>query len=309
MIFQSDYSVCIGRTIQDDYYRIDKLPALGNKVNSVYIESRPGGGMANTTCALSEYGSKSYLVGPIGDDFLTDDLLSSLRVHGVDVSYIYRDPGQKNFVHEILLYEDERIIMLNRGEKPLSYLPNKETFELIDGAGVLYSDVQSFGFFDRPLDMLKRAKERGTHIFVDGEPGSIKSLEEAEEYFSLASIISLNDFALKFYAGDEGEDKIRRLIGGTDKIVLLTRAKYGVTVMTRDLRMDVPAYNVPVLDTTGAGDTFNAAFIHSILSGENPVEAAKFGNAAASYCVAHVGARSGAVPREEIWNYISLASK
>ena len=305
MIFQSNYAVCVGRTIQDDYYRLDRLPEPGNKVNSIYVESRPGGGMANTTCALSAYGSGAYLVGPVGDDFMTEDLLSSLTIHGVDVSYMYRDPGQKNFVHEIFLYEDERIIMLHRGEKPLSFVPNQKTYDLIDNAAVLYSDVQSFGFFKNPLDMLTRAKARGTHIFIDGEPGSIKNLQEAETYFSLASILSLNDFALKFYAGSEGEDKVRRLIGDTDKIVLLTRAKHGVTVMTRDMQVDVPAYDVPVVDTTGAGDTFNGAFAAGRVEGLSIREVIRFANAAAALSVGKIGAQGGMPWRKDVEDMLS----
>ena len=304
MKFQSDYVVCIGRTIQDDYYRLDRLPVPGNKVNSVYLESRPGGGMANTTCVAASLGTHTYLVGPIGDDFRTEELLRSVSDLGGDVSHMYRAPGEKNFVHEIFLYGDERIIMLHRGEKLLSFREDAEKLSLINHAAVVYSDILSFQYFSDPVGMLRRAAAGGTRVFIDAEPGSIRDLEEAEQYFSLASIISFNDFAMDFYCGREGEDKIRRLIGDTDKIVILTKAKDGAVVLTRDGRTAVPSYPVPVTDTTGAGDTFNGALIHGLLSGLDPVHAAVFANKAASYCVAHTGARAAAVDPQTILDYI-----
>ena len=67
----SGYVVCIGRSIRDDYYRIDTLPVLGGKVNASYLEWRPGGGMANTASVVAALGSRCYMLGGMGQDDYT----------------------------------------------------------------------------------------------------------------------------------------------------------------------------------------------------------------------------------------------
>lgn len=69
----------------------------------------------------------------------------------------------------------------------------------------------------------------------------------------------------------------------------VTRGRRGVTVFQGDHRTDVPGQQVPVLDPTGAGDTFCGTTVARILLGDHPVEAARRANAAAAEMVTAVG--------------------
>jgi sugar/nucleoside kinase (ribokinase family) len=74
-------------------------------------------------------------------------------------------------------------------------------------------------------------------------------------------------------------------------------------------RTHLPAYAVdPVVDTTGAGDAWAAGFLTSLLRGDNPRDAAAFGNATAAHCIMAVGASTGIKPAEQVRAYQTLAS-
>ena len=82
-------------------------------------------------------------------------------------------------------------------------------------------------------------------------------------------------------------------------MVVVTLAEKGCVIYTPDKEYRIPARKVPVADVTGAGDTFCSSFI-SQLDKLGIQKAAEFATAAASICVSHMGARSGAVSRERV---------
>lgn len=71
----------------------------------------------------------------------------------------------------------------------------------------------------------------------------------------------------------------------------------------------IPAYKVEPIDTTGAGDTFNASFVYGLSQGWDVQKAGKFANAAAGRAILGLGARSGVVGEAAVMNFINERSK
>ena len=83
-------------------------------------------------------------------------------------------------------------------------------------------------------------------------------------------------------------------------LVVVTLGADGCIIYKKgETPITVPARDVPIVDVTGAGDTFCSSFI-AVLDERDLKEAAEFATAAASICVSHMGARSGAVSKEEV---------
>lgn len=296
----SGYVVCIGRSIRDDYYRIDTLPVLGGKVNVSYLEWRPGGGMANTASVVAALGSRCYMLGGMGQDDYTQPLIQSVAKYGVCTDYLDIYPGRPNVVHQILLYGEERIILLQKMPYRLMVRDTPAKRALLQGASFVYSDMLSYKFLPNDHQLLTQLAAGGTRIFVDAEPTSATDKSDDDFYLQLASVISFNQGAVDYYFGDRGQQGVLDLIGDSDKIALLTRGKDGVLVCTRNGCTAVPGYPVKAVDTTGAGDTFSGAFMHALLQQQDPVQAARFACAASAVCVSSVGGRSGAVSRRQV---------
>ena len=73
---------------------------------------------------------------------------------------------------------------------------------------------------------------------------------------------------------------------------MVKRGEKGCYVASDEGCYEVPAYKVKVVDTTGAGDAFNAGFLYGLLKGKNLEDCARIGNYLASLCIQHVGART-----------------
>ncbi len=83
----------------------------------------------------------------------------------------------------------------------------------------------------------------------------------------------------------QGDEALVRRLAGRMPLVVLTRAERGATVLMEDQAVDVPAFPANVVDPTGAGDVFAAAFLSAFLKAGNPVAAARWACAAAACAI------------------------
>ena len=96
-----------------------------------------------------------------------------------------------------------------------------------------------------------------------------------------------------------GEDRSEVLARFPNKL-LITEGKNGVRYFNGIKEEVVPAYVVEPLDTTGAGDTFNAAFAVAVAEGREIDEALRFANCAAAISITKFGAQGGMPTRDEM---------
>ena len=89
------------------------------------------------------------------------------------------------------------------------------------------------------------------------------------------------------------------------KIVGLTRAEEGAHVCTADRSIDVPAYQVDVVDGTGAGDAFTAGFIHGHLEGWDLERTARFASAMGALATTAVGTTTAIKSYQQVYDFLS----
>jgi sugar/nucleoside kinase (ribokinase family) len=96
------------------------------------------------------------------------------------------------------------------------------------------------------------------------------------------------------------DEQACRELAGQGKLVVLKRGPVGCRVYAGTEVYDVGGFTVPVVDPTGAGDTFCGAFAVAMLDGLEPVAAARFANAAGALAVTRRGPMEGTPTRDEI---------
>lgn len=284
---------------------IDMLPRLSTEGEESFAP-HAGGAVFNTSIALGRLGADVQLFTGLSSDLFGDVLRNQLEASKVDAapSAISDRPTTLAFVklvdgHASYAFYDE-----NTAGRMLT----------IDDLPDVSADAMFFGGISLVVEpcasayealMLREAPTRLTMIDPNIRPSFIKDEEtyraRVMRMMSASDIVKTSDEDLEWISG--GTDA-NVLLGDNDtRIVLLTRGSKGVTIVTRDGSRDVLAEKATVVDTVGAGDTFNAGFLEGLSRGgflskkalpkanlDNLAEAAALGAKAAAITVSRAGA-------------------
>ena len=298
------YIVCIGKNAIDEYYTMDAYPALGEKAIIEYTGAIPGGFIANAAAVAGTLGAKCYMIDVLGNDQYTDALLNSMEQYNVKTDYIEIEKGAANYKTLILMVGVEKTILLLKTKKRAPIIDDKARV-LLGGARFVYSNILDLKRIANVRQVISEFTKAGAELFIDAETTTFVSREEDLFFFEKARIISLNEFALEKYCRGKGASALSELlINDPQKIILITLGAKGCRVLTSNGETVLPAYPVKPVDTTGAGDTFNAAFMFGLLMNWDVIDTARFATAAANRCVLLKGPRSGAVDSKEVIRFM-----
>jgi len=113
-------------------------------------------------------------------------------------------------------------------------------------------------------------------------------------------VVLLSEHELALLTGSGLEEGAEALLAEGVEIVAVKLGERGCYVTDGRNSFTQPAYRVKVVDTTGAGDAFNAGFIYGLRQGRSLPDCSRLGNRLASYCIQERGARAG-LPKADIF--------
>ncbi len=252
--------ICCGEAL------IDMLPresVAGEPAFAPYA----GGAVFNTAIALGRLGTPVQFFSGLSSDLFGDQLRSVLTDSHVDSSpaHVSDRPTTLAFVrltngHATYAFYDENTAgrMLTAAD-----LPDVTADALFFGGISLV--VEPCGDAYKTL-MLREAPQRLTMIDPNIRPGFVTDepayRERLAAMLAVADIVKISDEDLLWLTG--GTDATALLGSSATQVVLLTRGADGVTIATRRGQFDVAAERAVVVDTVGAGDTFNAGFLSGL---------------------------------------------
>lgn len=296
------YVAAIGHISADYYYQCQQEIVVGDKFFVRFLEMNPGGMVGNAASVLAMLGTPTKLFTALGQDGDTKPLLESFAPFGVDTSCVDVLAEYENMRTSILLSpggRDRTIMLYDTGDKPVAVLDDARR-AVLEGAACVYALMSNLKTLPGHKELFTALAQAGVKLMLDAECSTFTSAEDPEDvfYFQLASVVSFNEVAAAQYAGAAGEKALKAL--ARDRVVVITLGPQGCRVLAGDEDFSVPAYDIAPVDTTGAGDTFNAAFLHGWLKGWPLREAAEFAIAASNRAILHRGARGGAVGEAEV---------
>jgi len=278
----------IGENATDIVLRLAEFPARDGKTDAISREIRLGGQVASAVVAAAKWGLRTRYVGAIGSDHHGELHRAELRAFGVE-SHLLQAAGAESRLSYILVDHatGSRAVVCHRDPRvriEKSYL-KKEWFQRsrllhVDGENPEASRLAA-----------SWAREAGVPVMCD--------LDIFDE--GLRFLLTQVDFPVLSLG------ILEALAGSNDPLAALPsiRAKHGARLVCTTmgergaLGWDgqrfcyAPAYRVPVIDTTGAGDLFHAGFGYGMLRGWDTRRLLEFACAAAGLnCMAH-GARGG----------------
>ena len=263
------------------------------------------GGSSNYLITASRLGLRVGVVDCIGDDSLGDFYRAGLEAEGVDTSRIIVRRGGRT--------TGCVVVLTNRGKHAyigLEGVSQTLTADELDEdyvAGTKAFFMSGYPLAEAPISgavvkALRAAHTAGRHVFFDPSPIADKiQKEKLIEAVKSTDTLILNDREMGLVATALGvESEPASLIRLGAKRVVLKRGSDGCSIHTSKEMRDYPGFKVKVVDTTGAGDSFDAAIVYGILRGWNEADTATLANAVGAVKVGKKAAGRNVPTLEEV---------
>ncbi|MFN8593379.1 MAG: carbohydrate kinase family protein [Thermomicrobiales bacterium] len=293
--------VSVGGAGLDTVITLDRLPAHDEKVLGAFVGYVGGGPASNFACAASRLGLRATTLGKVGNDDAGRLIVKGFAQFGVDTSNIQVIPGQaSNFTICMIDPSGEKAVVV----VPMldEALPHDVVERVLPQSRLLFgmpNDREEFG------KLIAVAHASGTEVMIDVEATVVPDPPDMVNFLAGVDIASFNQASFTVATGDEPSlAAARKLLAHGPRLVVVTLGARGALAVSRDDIAESPGFAIEVVDTTGASDTFNAAFVRAMFDGASLVEGLRFANAAAALAVTGFGARGHLPDREEVARFL-----
>ncbi|AIM15719.1 MULTISPECIES: ribokinase [Neobacillus] len=282
----------IGSSSMDLVVTAQKRPNKGETILGESFKTVPGGKGANQAVAAARLGAKVHMVGCVGDDSFGKSVLDNFNKNGVLTTYVEPVTHCETGTAHITLAEGDNSIIVVKGAN------DHVTPKLVEKAlGVIRDSDIVLIQQEIPEETVeyvgKICREYKVPLLLNPAPARYLK----EEIIENATYITPNEHeATLLFQNEDLHTVLRRY----PNKLFITEGKNGVRYYDGKEEVLVPSFQVEVVDTTGAGDTFNAAFAVALAEGQSIKDSIRFANRAASLSVTKFGAQGGMPTREEV---------
>ncbi|MET1181608.1 ribokinase [Peribacillus simplex] len=282
----------VGSSSMDLVVTSTKRPMAGETVLGESFITVPGGKGANQAVAAARLGAEVSMVGCVGDDVYGEIILENLKKNHVNTEYVEPVTGSASGTAHITLSEGDNSIIVVKGANdfitPEYVQKAKKVIEESDIVMVQQEIPEET--VEYLAEMCNRLQKR---LLLNPAPARKLS----ESVIQQASFLTPNEHEFEILFN--GRDRTKVLTEYPNKL-FITEGKNGVRYFDGHEEKVVPSFEVEAVDTTGAGDTFNAAFAVAVAEGKSFDECLSFANRAASISVTKLGAQGGMPQRLEV---------
>lgn len=286
----------------DTLLKVDKIASAEEESFIYDYMEACGGSAANTMVGLARLGQSVGFVGKIADDHEGQLQIDCFQKEGVNTDGIIHSPKGKSGV--CLGFVDKkgaRALYINSGvndqiefrEIQASYITDTQFLHLSSFVG-----EKSFRAQKKLMSFLPDS------VKVSFDPGSLyaqKGLSAIEPIIQNSFVMMPNALELELITGEREIPKgAQMLIDMGVEIVAVKMGDKGCYISNGEEKMTLQPYKVPVVDTTGAGDAFDAGFLYGLVHNRTLEDCGRLGNFVASRSVMKMGARDGLPTREDL---------
>ena len=290
--------------------RIDRFPEMGKEILANSLDLTLGSSSAIFASNLSSLGSKVSFIGKIGKDGFASTVLNSLQSKGVDTSNIIQSETLNTGATIVLNFDQDRAMVTYPGA--MEDLKLKDiNFETIATAGHLHfsSIFLQPGIRNYLSKLFKKARSFGLTTSLDPQfdptekwdvnlsellPQLDVFMPNRSEFLALTATASL----------EEGIDKIKKL--APNLTIVVKDGANGAYGWNKAESIHQPAIlNEEVVDCIGAGDSFNAGFIHKYTQGESLKQCLEYGAITGAVSTTRAGG-TGAFESMKLINEMAL---
>jgi ribokinase len=288
--------VVVGSINLDLVAAAERVPLPGETLTGRTFSTFHGGKGANQAVAVGRLGYPVSMVGKVGDDSFGPELKSGLRKAGVDVRAVGTAKGSSG-VALINIGDDgqNNIVVIPGANGKLLPKDIMQSSAILRKAGMLLTQLEI------PLITMETiavfAHKNKIPLMLDPAPAR----ELPKGLLQCATWITPNESETRILCGLDANEPVTPgtaercadlLLARGPKNVVIKMGSQGAFLATAGgTREMIPPFAVKAVDSTAAGDAFNAGFAVSLLSGAAPVQAARYAAAVAAISVTRMGAQ------------------
>jgi ribokinase len=305
----SQKPIVVVGSINTDLVAVTKrIPAVGETVIGSDFQIHPGGKGANQAVAVARLGYPVRLVGRLGNDAFGTELRVHLEQAGVDIAGVSTSDGASGVAVIVVSRDGENIIVLAPGAN------SKVTPEDIDrNLSILRSAGMVLAQLEIPVEtveyLARVCARENVPLILDPAP----AMALPSGMFKDIAWFTPNQTEAAFYLGNKPPESNPQapaemakifLSNGCRGVVLKMGARGTYLTSQGDVGGSVSAFPVDAIDTTAAGDAFNAGFATALMLGESPLDSAVFAAAVAAISVTRKGAQPSMPSMAEVKDFM-----
>lgn len=296
----------LGDVSVDLLFFVERIPEPGEELPARRALMKPGGAGGTLAAQLASLGHRVYLAGRVGQDLFAELALSRVREVGVDLRYLQEDPEHTTSSVLILVVPGGERAMVS-AEGASRYLdPALFKPRFLDQAdAVVLSAYALVGGPSRSYaaEVLEAARRREMPVFADLGTGAVRAAgRELLRHLRGVDWLLMNQAELLALTGASSlSGGIARLREEGFRHLAIKVGAMGSILVTPEGEELLEPYPVEdIVDSTGAGDAYTAAFAHAILSGRSPLEAGRLANLAGALAATGLGAQGRLLRLEDL---------
>lgn len=291
--------VNLGSLCVDNVYHVQNIARAGETVNSLGHEVHPGGKGLNQSLAAARAGAEVVHVGCIGSD--GGSLVDVLSGSGVDVSYIrtFESPSGSAVI-QVDAHGQNAIFITGGANRLVSRDQVDTAIELLDSDDwlLLQNEINDLNY------VLDAAEAHGANTAFNVAPVDGR---ESEYSYSAVSMLILNEIEAGALAQTDDHLQAFTTLRSSypETQIILTLGREGLRYALGNKTLELPAFDVEVIDETAAGDAFIGFYMAAVLRAESTYISLREASAAGALAVTKTGAATSIPYREDVENFIA----
>lgn len=281
----------IGSINMDLVVKTDDFPQQGETTLGHLFTTVPGGKGANQAVAAARLDGQVNMIATVGNDAFGEELLENLKTNHVNVDGVLKSTETASGIANILLSGgDNRIIVVPGANFELSPSCIDEFKEVIQSSRLVVLQLEI------PIPTIDYILQVCTALKVPVLLNPAPAAGFQQHFMNQISYLTPNETECEQIFGTDIEAALEKY---PNKLIM-TLGSEGARYFDGTQHIFVKGFKTNVVDTTGAGDTFNGALAYALVEGFQLNKAVQFANAAGSLSVEKFGAQDGMPSRLEV---------
>ncbi len=295
--------VVVGSANTDMIVRASRIPTAGETVLGSEFITTSGGKGANQAIAAARLGAEATFIARLGTDIFGDQALETYKAEGINTDAIIRDPSAPSGIALIVVAEDgtSSIAVAPGANSKLSPADIEAAEAAIAKADIMLLQMEI------PTETVtaaaRIARRQGVRVILNPTPAN----DFPDALYNVVDVLTPNRVEATNLAGLPPQnppplEEIAQMLCERVEIAVITLGQKGALVAGPGGILPVSGFEVQTVDTTGAGDAFNAGLAVALSRDPDNLQGAvRYGNAVGALATTQVGVQLS-LPRQTAVN-------